>query len=333
MVKGFAQLSVAVILPCHNEALSIADVIADAHRALPQAAIYVFDNNSTDDTAAVAARAGATVIFEAQKGKGNVVRRAFSDVEADVYLMADGDGTYDLSRAPDMLAKLLDERLDMVVGVRSAVATDAYRNGHVLGNRLFNLMLRSLFGAKFTDIFSGYRVFTRRFVKTFPALSSGFEIETEMSVHAIQLRVPTGEVITSYRERSGGSVSKLKTYRDGTRILMAMIGLLKTTRPLAMFSSLASILLLFALVLGLPVVWHYIETHTVPRLPTAVAAAGLTIIATISLVSGIILDSIMLAEATTKRLAYLTYAAPGNSVRTGAARGMVPADSEQTLAD
>jgi glycosyltransferase involved in cell wall biosynthesis len=322
--KGIAQLSVAVILPCHNEALSIAGVIADAYRALPQATIYVFDNNSTDDTAAVAARAGATVIFEAQKGKGNVVRRAFSDVEADVYLMADGDGTYDLSRAPEMLAKLLDEHLDMVVGVRSAVASDAYRNGHVLGNRLFNLALRSMFGAKFTDIFSGYRVFTRRFVKTFPALSSGFEIETEMSVHAIQLRVPTGEVVTDYRERSGGSVSKLKTYRDGVRILMAMIGLLKTTRPLALFGSVAAVSLLFALVLGLPVVWYFIETHTVPRLPTAVAAAGLTIIAVISLMSGIILDSVMLAEATYKRLAYLAHAAP--------TRSPALADSQQTAA-
>lgn len=323
MDKGIAQLSVAVILPCHNEAPSIAGVIAAARAALPGATIYVFDNNSSDDTAAVAAGAGATVIFEAEKGKGNVVRRAFSDVEADVYIMADGDGTYDLSRAPEMLAKLLDERLDMVVGVRNAVAGAAYRNGHVLGNRIFNLMLRSLFGTKFTDIFSGYRVFTRRFVKTFPALSSGFEIETEMSVHAIQLRIPVGEVVTDYRERSGGSVSKLKTYRDGTRILMAMIGLLKTTRPLAMFSSIASVFLLFALVIGLPVVWHFIETHTVPRLPTAVAAAGLTIIATISLVSGIILDSIMLAEAIAKRLAYLTYAAP---------RSAAPVDSRQILA-
>ena len=298
-------------------------MIADARRALPGATIYVFDNDSSDDTAAVAAHAGATVIFEAQRGKGNAVRRAFSDVEADVYVMADGDGTYDLSRAPEMLAKLLDERLDMVVGVRSAIASDAYRSGHVLGNRIFNLMLRSLFGAKFTDIFSGYRIFTRRFVKTFPALSSGFEIETEMSVHAIQLRVPTGEVITGYRERSGGSASKLKTYRDGTRILMAMIGLLKTTRPLAMFSSVALIFFLFALVLGLPVVWHFLETHTVPRLPTAVAAAGLTVLAAISLVSGIILDSIMLAEATSKRLAYLAQALPVG--------GQAPVDSRQTL--
>lgn len=297
--------SLAVILPCHNEALSIARVVADFRRVLPAARIYVLDNNSSDDTAAIAAGAGASVITERQQGKGNAVRRAFSDIDADLYIIADGDGTYDTNRAGEMVAKLLNEHLDMLVGVRRETQAGAYRTGHRWGNRLFNIIVRRLFGDKFTDIFSGYRVFSRRFVKSFPALSTGFEIETEMSVHAIHLRLPTAEIETDYFERSEGSVSKLKTYRDGFRILLMVIKLLKAVRPLGLFSALALLLFAIALALGMPILWHFVETHTVPRIPTTVGVVGLVMLSAISLITGIILDSIMLAETAYKRLFYL----------------------------
>jgi glycosyltransferase involved in cell wall biosynthesis len=298
--------TLAVILPCHDEALSIAKVVEGFRQALPHADIYVIDNDSTDDTAAVARQAGAAVISERQKGKGNALRRAFSEVEADIYIIADGDGTYDTGRAAEMVARLTDERLDMVVGVRCADQAGAYRTGHLWGNRLFNEIVRRLFGNKFTDIFSGYRVFSRRFVKSFPALSTGFEIETEMSVHAIHLRLPTAEIETAYSGREEGSVSKLRTYRDGFRILLMMLRLLKIVRPLALFSSIAVLLFAIAVALGMPILWYFVQTHTVPRLPTAVGVVGLVMLSAISLITGIILDSIMLAETAYKRLFYLS---------------------------
>lgn len=309
-----AEPSVAVILPSYNEALSIGAVVESFRAALPGAGIYVIDNASTDDTGRIAQAAGATVIFEPAKGKGNAVRRAFSEIEADIYVMADGDGTYDASRVGIMVAKLLTERLDMVVAVRHAVHDDAYRAGHRWGNRLFNQFVRQLFGDKFTDIFSGYRVFSRRFVKSFPALSRGFEIETEISVHAIHLRLPTGEIETDYFERADGSASKLKTWRDGFRILMKLIVLLKAVRPLGLFSAIAVLLFGLALGFGMPIVWHFVEHHTVPRIPTAVGVAGLTVLSAISLITGLILDSVMLAETAYKRLFYLSLAAAGQPV-------------------
>ena len=298
--------TLAVILPCYNEANSIDRVVGDFRRELPAAHIYVIDNNSSDETAARATAAGATVIAEPMKGKGNAVRRAFSEIEADIYVIADGDGTYDTGRAGAMVEKLLAEHLDMVVGVRRAVQAGAYRTGHRWGNRLFNEIVRSLFGDKFSDIFSGYRVFSRRFVKSFPALSTGFEIETEMSVHAIHLRLPTAEMETDYSERGDGSVSKLKTYRDGFRILLTVVKLLKSVRPLALFGTLAVLFLGLALALGMPVLWYFVQTHTVPRLPTIVGVVGLIMLGAISLITGIILDSIMLAETAYKRLFYLS---------------------------
>lgn len=298
--------SLAVILPCHNEAADIGRVVADFRRELPDARIYVIDNNSSDATAALAAEAGACVIAEHQKGKGNAVRRAFADIDADIYIIADGDGTYDAGRAGEMVTRLLDEHLDMVVGVRRAVQAGAYRTGHRWGNRLFNTIVRSLFGNKFTEIFSGYRVFSRRFVKSFPALSTGFEIETEMSVHAIHLRLPTLEIEISYFERSDGSVSKLKTYRDGFHILLTVLKLLKAVRPLALFSALAVLLFAIATALGMPILWHFLQTNTVPRIPTTVGVVGLVVLGSISLITGIILDSIMLAETSYKRLFYLS---------------------------
>ncbi len=298
--------SMAVILPCYNEASSIDSVVSDFRRELPAARVYVIDNNSSDGTAAQAMAAGAIVISERQRGKGNAVRRAFSEIEADIYVIADGDGTYDTSRARSMVDKLLAEHLDMVVGVRRAVQAGAYRTGHRWGNRLFNQIVHMLFGDRFSDIFSGYRVFSRRFVKSFPALSTGFEIETEMSVHAIHLRLPTAEVETDYSERSNGSVSKLKTYRDGFRILLTVLMLLKAMRPLALFGALAVLFLAMAVALGVPILWHFMQTGTVPRIPTAIGVVGLTVIGAISLITGIILDSIMLAETAYKRLFYLS---------------------------
>lgn len=314
MTSPSTPVTIAVILPCYNEVLSIADVVRSFRAILPAAAIYVIDNNSSDDTASVARAAGATVLSEPAKGKGNAVRRAFSDIDADIFVLADGDGTYDATRAPEMARRLLDERLDMVVGVRRAVADAAYRSGHRLGNTLFNQITRWLFGNKFTDIFSGYRVFSRRFVKSFPALSAGFETETEMSVHAIHLRVPTAEIVTDYSERAEGSTSKLKTWSDGFRILLTMLRLLKAVRPMALFSVVAALLLLLAVVLGLPVVWYFLETHTVPRIPTTIAAVGLTVLSAISLITGIVLDSIMIAETTYKRLFYLSLPAPAGEL-------------------
>jgi len=298
--------SLAVILPCYNEAGSIEKVVADFRRELPAAQVYVIDNNSSDGTAVQARAAGAIVIAERQRGKGNAVRRAFSEIEADIYVIADGDGTYDAGRAGSMVEKLLVEHLDMVVGVRRAVQASAYRTGHRWGNRLFNQIVHMLFDDRFSDIFSGYRVFSRRFVKSFPALSTGFEIETEMSVHAIHLRLPTAEVETDYSERSNGSVSKLKTYRDGFRILLTVLMLLKAVRPLALFGALAVLFLAMAFALGMPILWHFMQTGAVPRIPTAIGVVGLTVIGAISLITGIILDSIMLAETAYKRLFYLS---------------------------
>ncbi|MFN3399750.1 MAG: glycosyltransferase [Ferrovibrio sp.] len=298
--------SLAVILPCYNEAGSIEKVVADFRRELPAARVYVIDNNSGDGTAAQARAAGATVIAERQRGKGNAVRRAFSEIEADIYVIADGDGTYDAGRASSMVEKLLAEHLDMVVGVRRAIQAGAYRTGHRWGNRLFNQIVRMLFGDKFSDIFSGYRVFSRRFVKSFPALSTGFEIETEMSVHAIHLRLPTAEVETDYSERGNGGVSKLKTYRDGFRILLTVLMLLKAVRPLALFGALAVLFFAIAVALGMPILWHFVQTGTVPRIPTAIGVVGLIVLGAISLITGIILDSIMLAETAYKRLFYLS---------------------------
>lgn len=316
--------AIAVLLPCYNEALAIAGVVRSFRAALPAAKIYVIDNNSSDGTAAAARAAGACVIHESMRGKGNAVRRAFSDIDADIYVLADGDGTYDAARAPEMVDRLLTDRLDMVVGVRQATSDAAYRSGHRIGNRLFNLIIRLMFGNKFTDIFSGYRIFSRRFVKSFPALSAGFETETEMSVHAIHLRLPTTEIATDYSGRAEGSTSKLNTWRDGLRILLTMLRLFKAVRPLALFTVVAGLLLLLAFALGLPVIWYFLETHTVPRIPTTIAAAGLTVLSAISLITGIVLDSIMLAETAYKRLFYLSLPAPAGEPATIHAPADVP---------
>ncbi|MDJ0922191.1 MAG: glycosyltransferase family 2 protein [Henriciella sp.] len=301
---------IAITIPCYNEAVTIAKVIEDFRNALPEADIYVFDNNSTDNTAQIAADAGAIVRCEPRQGKGHVVRRIFADVEADIYIMADGDDTYDASLAPTLVELLKKNHVDMVVGVRAGVTEDAGREGHAFGNKLFNRVYNTMFGDQFTDIFSGYRVFTRRFVKSFPAVSAGFEIETEMSVHCSQLGIPTLERPTPYGVRPEDSHSKLRTFRDGFRIL-GMFGLLaKETRPAAFFGLIGFGLLMLSAVLFAPIAWTYAQTGLVPRIPTLILTTGLGIAATITAVSGLILDSLARARLEAKRAVFLSFKAP-----------------------
>jgi len=302
---------IAVLLPCYNEEAAIAQTVAGFRAALPSAAIYVYDNNSKDRTIEVARGAGAVVRSERMQGKGNVVRRMFADVDADIYVMADGDATYDAEAAPQLVRRLIDEQLDMVVGSRVTQHDAAYRRGHVMGNRLLTGMLAKLFGRSFTDILSGYRVFSRRFVKSFPVLSGGFEIETEISVHALELRMPVGEVETRYFARPEGSASKLSTYSDGFRILNTIVTLYRIERPLLFFGAIGGLLALLALVLGIPLAITYYHTHLVPRLPTAIMATGLIILAALCFFAGLILDTVVRGRREVRRLAYLGHPAPG----------------------
>lgn len=304
--------NIAVILPCYNEEAAIAQTVAGFRAALPGAAIYVYDNNSSDRTVTVAREAGAIVRTERMQGKGNVVRRMFADVDADIYVMADGDATYDAAAAPAMIAKMRDEGLDMVVGTRVHEAADAYRRGHVLGNRAMTGLLARLFGRSFTDIFSGYRVFSRRFVKSFPVLSAGFEIETEISVHALELKMPVGEMETRYLARPEGSASKLSTYRDGARIARTILTLYRIEKPMLFFGWIALALALLAVVLAVPLAMTYLETGLVPRFPTAILATGLVILAALSSFAGLILDTVVRGRREVRRLAYLGQPAPAN---------------------
>ncbi|GAA4041027.1 glycosyltransferase family 2 protein [Sphingomonas rosea] len=305
------QPRIAVLLPCYNEEAAIAQTVAGFRAALPDATVYVYDNNSADGTVAAASAAGAVVRTERQQGKGHVVRRMFADIEADVYVMADGDLTYDPQSAPAMVDLLLADQLDMVVGTRQHEEKEAYRGGHVLGNRIFTGLLSSLFGRSFTDIFSGYRVFSRRFVKSFPVLSAGFEIETEMSIHALELRMPVGEVVTRYGARPEGSASKLSTYRDGWRILKVMLNLFRTERPALFFGVAGTILLVAAILLSVPLVLTYLDTGLVPRVPTAILVTGMVIVAVLSFLAGLILDTVTHGRREIRRLAYLSHPAPG----------------------
>ncbi len=296
---------IAVLLPCYNEEAAIARTIDGFRAALPGATIYVYDNNSRDRTVELARAAGAEVRTERMQGKGNVVRRMFADVDADIYLMADGDLTYDPAAAPAMVKLLVDDRLDMVVGTRLHEAKDAYRGGHVLGNRVFTGLLAGLFGRSFSDIFSGYRVFSRRFVKSFPVLSEGFEIETEISVHALELRMPVGEVETAYGARPEGSESKLSTFRDGWRILTTIATLYRIERPVLFYGLIGALLLVAAIILSVPLVLTYLDTGLVPRFPTAILVTGMTIIAVLCFFAGLILDTVTRGRREMRRLAYL----------------------------
>ena len=304
---------IAVILPCYNEEVAIAKVVGDFRAMLPNAAIYVFDNNSLDRTREIAARAGALVRREHQQGKGHVVARAFADVEADVYVLVDGDDTYDAAAAPAMVGMLLADRLDMVTGTRVAEIAAAYRRGHRLGNRVLTGAVRLVFGNRITDMLSGYRVFSRRFVKSFPAMASGFETETEFTVHALELSMPLGELEITYRERPMGSASKLRTYVDGIRILRTIFTLVKNERPLEFFSLVGVVLMTTGLLIGLPVVLEFFATHLVPRLPSAILALGLVLLSFLSFANGLVLASVARGRKEMKRLAYLAIPATGTA--------------------
>lgn len=312
-------LRIAVVLPCFNEEVAIAGVVRDFRAALPTAKIYVFDNGSTDRTAAVAEAAGAMIRTELARGKGNVVRRAFADIDADVYVLADGDGTYHAARAPEMVDRLVRDHLEMIVGVRKADRSiDAYRAGHRFGNWLFSRSLKTLFQGDLSDVFSGYRVLSRRYVKSFPALSEGFEIETELTVHALRLHLPIAEIDTRYSERAAGTQSKLCTVRDGFRILWTVLLLTKQYRPFLLYGLLATALAVLSLALGIPVVEEFLETGLVPRLPTALLAMGIMLLAGLSFVTGLVLHSISRNAVETKRLFYL--ALPGPDASGGSSR-------------
>ncbi|MBB4085853.1 glycosyltransferase family 2 protein [Sphingomonas carotinifaciens] len=301
---------IAVLLPCYNEEAAIAQTVAGFRAALPDAAIYVYDNNSSDRTTQVAAAAGAIVRRERIQGKGAVVRRMFADVDADIYVMADGDATYDATSAPALVARLVDEQLDMIVGQRVSEAELAYRRGHRFGNAMLTGMLARLFGRSFSDILSGYRVFSRRFVKSFPVLSVGFEIETEISVHALELKMPCAEVATPYFARPEGSASKLSTYGDGWRILRTILKLYRIERPMWFFGAIGALLAAVAVLLAVPLMLTYLQTHQVPRFPTAILSTGLMLLAALNLFAGLILDTVVRGRLEVRRLAYLSHPAP-----------------------
>lgn len=306
-IPNLADLRIAVILPCYNEEQAIVKVISEFQQALPEAVIHVFDNNSTDRTTEVSRAAGARVSHVALQGKGNVVRRMFADVEADIYLMTDGDCTYDVSVARSLVEKLLDENLDMVVGCRvDRGEAENYRRGHRLGNQMLTGSVRRIFGGQFTDMLSGYRVFSRRFVKSFPALARGFEIETELTVHALELRMPCGEVETKYGSRPEESESKLSTYRDGFRILKTIGRLYMVERPLEFFSIISFILAVLSIAIAIPVFQEYFATGLVPRLPTAVLATGLMLSALLSFGCGLLLDNVTRGRQELRRFSYLS---------------------------
>jgi glycosyltransferase involved in cell wall biosynthesis len=299
-------VTVAVLVPCYNEEITIGKVVADFRAALPDATIYVYDNNSRDNTIDVAQRAGAVVRKELRQGKGNVVRRMFADIEADVYVLVDGDDTYDASASEALVKRLVEERLDFINAMRVSTAKDAYRAGHRFGNWLLTGLVRQIFGRQFNDMLSGYKILSRRFVKSFPAMSSGFETETELAVHALELRMPSTEVATVYKERPPGSVSKLRTYSDGAQIMLLIARLVKDERPLHFFGLSGLALIVVAILLSIPLLVTYLETGLVPRFPTAILSAALVIVGVLSIFAGLILDMTTKTRREMKRLIYLS---------------------------
>ena len=297
---------IAVLIPCHNEEAAIGKVVAAFKRELPSAAIYVYDNNSTDRTTEAARTAGAFVSIERLQGKGNVVRRMFSDIEADAYVLVDGDDTYEAASAVPMLDMLFSEGIDMVTGTRVTNIAAAYRRGHRFGNVMLTGIVRSIFGNRITDMLSGYRVFSRRFVKSFPALSSGFETETELTIHALELKMPLGEMETPYRDRGEGSTSKLNTYKDGARILATIVALVKDQRPLQFFTICGIILFVLGVGLSVPILIEFHRTHLVPRFPTAILSTGIVLLSFLSMVCGLVLDSVARGRKEAKRMTYLS---------------------------
>lgn len=309
VTETISKFHIAVLVPCYNEAVTIGSVVDKFKQALPTATVYVCDNNSTDETASIARAHGALVSTESHQGKGHVIRRMFADIEADIYVMADGDDTYDAEAAPALVARLVNERLDFVNGARQETAEAAYRPGHRLGNRVLSGIVQSVFGRQFNDMLSGYKVFSRRFVKSFPAMSSGFETETELAIHALELRMPCAEMVTNYAERPEGSTSKLRTYRDGWRILSLIAKLVKDERPLAFFGWAGLITILVGVAISIPVIYEFVQTGLVPRFPTAILSSALVLLGVLSIFSGIILDMVTHSRQEMKRLAYL--AVPG----------------------
>jgi glycosyltransferase involved in cell wall biosynthesis len=312
---GFGSYKIAVLVPCYNEAAAVAKVVKDFKATLPQATIFVFDNNSTDNTVTAARAAGAEVFEEKHQGKGFVVRRMFADIEADIYVLVDGDATYDVPSAPAMIGRLIDDRLDMVVGNRVEREQAAYRAGHRAGNRLLTGFVSAVFGSKFNDMLSGYRVFSRRFVKSFPVLSGGFEIETELTIHALELSLPAAEIDTPYYSRPVGSASKLNTWRDGFRILGTIVNLYRAERPLIFFSGIGLLMAIISIVFAVPLFVTFFETGLVPRLPTAILSTGLMMLASLSVAVGLVLDTVTRGRRETKLLAYLSHRAPGEERR------------------
>ncbi|MFF7736260.1 MULTISPECIES: glycosyltransferase [unclassified Streptomyces] len=319
--------TIACVVPCHNEEAAVGKVVRDLRAALPEAVVYVYDNASTDRTVEVARAAGALVREETRKGKGNVIRRAFADVDADALLIIDGDDTYDASRARDLVDLLFEGPYDQVVGARRVTDDGAYRAGHAVGNKVLTGAVRALFGNDVTDMLSGYRVFSRRFVKSFPALAREFETETEMTIHALHLRLPTAEILTDYRVRAAGGESKLRTYRDGWRILRVILDLARRERPSLVHTVIAGVLALVSVILGIPVIADFVETGTVPRVPTAILAAAIMTIAALVLLVGYILESLTHMRQEQTRLVHLSYPAPVRTPRytaRGAGTGPVP---------
>ncbi len=313
--RNLDEYKIAVLVPCYNEAVAVAKVVKDFRAALPRATIFVFDNNSIDNTAGAARAAGAEVFQEKHQGKGFVVRRMFTDIEADIYVLVDGDATYDAPSAPAMIERLLKDRLDMVVANRVEREQAAYRRGHRTGNWLLTGFVANVFGQTFNDILSGYRVFSRRFVKSFPVLSGGFEIETELTIHALELSLPVAEIDTPYYSRPEGSASKLNTWSDGLRILGTVVSIYRAERPLAFFSSIGLALAIASIGFAVPIFVTYLETGLVPRLPTAVLSTGLMMLAALSAAVGLVLDTVTRGRRETKLLAYLALRAPGQERR------------------
>lgn len=301
---------IAVLVPCFNEEAAIGKVVSDFRAALPNAVVYVYDNASADKTSEVAGSAGAQVRAELRRGKGNVVRRMFADVEADIYVLVDGDDTYDAGAAPELIGRLVRDGLDIVSGQREATGSDSYRFGHVLGNRLLTGLTALIFRVRLVDMLTGYRVMSRRFVKSFPFTAEGFGVETELTVHAVRLMMPMAEVATRYKERPAGSVSKLNTWRDGFRILFTIAGLVREEKPLVFYATIGLVFAVAAIAIGLPVVFDYLRTGLVPRLPTAVLATGMVVLASLSVMSGIILDTVTRGRWEQKRMAYLSIPGP-----------------------
>lgn len=306
-----SSINIAILIPCYNEEHAIAKVIKGFQSSLPSATIYVYDNNCTDKTPEIASQAGAIIRCETRQGKGHVVRRMFADIEADVYIMVDGDGTYDATYAPLMVETLLAGPCDMVTAIRDFKYSATYEKTNTYGTKALAFIVNKIFGGEIQDMFSGYRAFSRRFVKSFPMVSTGFEIETELTIHALELQMRTAEIEAPYFDREPGSRSKLRAFRDGFKVLFMIIRFIKEERPVQLFASLGAISALLSIGLGIPLVMTYLNTGLVPRIPTAILSSALMLLGFLGLIIGFILSAVTTARRETKRLSYLKVPPPG----------------------